>query len=110
MNVNGITHSIEDVIKYLNKLQHNSKISNHGNKLPLVSKIKGNGPSKFFDNFKFTKLEKGLKNTIDFYKKIDGKLEDNALDQISLCKTTNMDVELYNLICYKNQHEKTCNL
>lgn len=73
MNVNGITHSVEDVIKYLNKLQHNSTISNYGNNLPVVSKIRGNGPSKFFSNFKFTKLEKGLKKTVDYYKQIELK-------------------------------------
>ena len=68
MNINGISGTVANIVEYLNSFTKNKKITNHGNTLPIVDEILGNGPLDYFNNFRFTDLKTGLEKTISYYK------------------------------------------
>ena len=72
VNVNGISCQITEIIKILSKINNNNKISYEKNNLPVVGEIIGNSPENYFKDFVFTCLEKGIMETVNFYKGFNG--------------------------------------
>jgi hypothetical protein len=72
LNINGISCEILDIIKILSKINKNNKISYEKNNLPVVGELIGNSPENYFKDFVFTCLDKGIKETVDFYKNFNG--------------------------------------
>ena len=68
LNINGISSEISDIIKILSKINKNNKISSKKNNLPVVGEILGNSPENYFNDFVFTCLDKGIMETVGFYK------------------------------------------
>ena len=73
MNINGISGTVANIVKYLNSFTKNKKITYCENSLPIVEEILGNGPADFFENFSFTDLKTGLGKTVAYYKNTLGK-------------------------------------
>ena len=67
ININGITADVKKIISIIKKNIPKSNIGFDGNRLSVVDEILGEEPSKYFENFKYTSLESGIKKTIDFY-------------------------------------------
>ncbi len=72
LNINGISCEISDIIKILSKINKNNKISYQKYKLPVVGEIVGNSPENYFKDFVFTCLDKGIMETVNFYKNNKG--------------------------------------
>ena len=69
MNINGVSCKISDMLKIFSNLNNKSKISYKDIKLPIIGEIYGNSPEKYIKDFVYTSLDKGIKYTVDFYKK-----------------------------------------
>ena len=67
ININGITADVKKIISIIKKNIPKSNIGFDINPLSVVDEILGEKPSKYFENFKYTSLESGIKKTIDFY-------------------------------------------
>ena len=67
ININGITADVKNIISIIKKNIPKSNIGFNSNPLSVVDEILGEEPSKYFENFKYTSLESGIKKTIDFY-------------------------------------------
>ena len=67
ININGITADVKKIISIIKKNIPKSNIGFDINPLSVVDEILGEEPSKYFENFKYTSLESGIKKTIDFY-------------------------------------------
>ena len=67
ININGITADVKNIISIIKKNIPKSNIGFDSNPLSVVDEILGEEPSKYFENFKYTSLESGIKKTIDFY-------------------------------------------
>ena len=66
-NINGISKGVEEFISIIKKNIPTAKIGFNDKPLSVVDEILGDEPNKFFKEFNYTKLEDGIKNTIDFY-------------------------------------------
>ena len=66
-NINGISKGVEEFISIIKKNIPTAKIGFNDKPLCVVDEILGDEPNKFFKEFNYTKLEDGIKNTIDFY-------------------------------------------
>ena len=67
ININGITTDVKNIISTIKKHIPNANIGLDINPLRIVEEILGEEPSEYFENFKYTSLEVGIKKTIDFY-------------------------------------------
>ncbi len=67
ININGITADVKNIISIIKKNIPKSNIGFNSNPLSVVDEILGEEPSNYFENFKYTSLESGIKKTIDFY-------------------------------------------
>ncbi len=72
ININGISCEVSEIIEILYKINKNNKISYKKKNLPIVGEIIGNSPEKYFKDFVFTPLNKGIIETVNFYKDYKG--------------------------------------
>tara|TARA_B100000900_G_C20516024_1_gene690108 strand:+ start:287 stop:1171 length:885 start_codon:yes stop_codon:yes gene_type:complete len=66
-NINGISKDVKEFISIIKKNIPAAKIGFNDKPLSVVDEILGDEPHKYFKEFKYTTLEDGIKNTIDFY-------------------------------------------
>ena len=67
ININGITADVKNIISLIKKNIPKANIGFNCQPLSIVDEILGEEPSKYFENFRYTTLENGIKKTIDFY-------------------------------------------
>ena len=67
ININGITTDVKKIIYIIKNNIPKANIGIDIKPLCIVDEIIGEEPSKYFENFKYTTLEDGIKKTIDFY-------------------------------------------
>ena len=67
ININGITASVSDFVSKIINIIPEAKLTINGDKLSVVEEILGDHPSDIFKNFKYTSLNEGISNTINFY-------------------------------------------
>jgi len=67
ININGITASVSDFVSKIINIIPEAKLTINGDKLSVVEEILGDHPSDIFKNFKYTSLNEGISNTVNFY-------------------------------------------